>query len=366
MNTAIFHTPGLLSGSRHGGPFSLEMKEDGGVITGVALETGYTHRGIERCLQELNYYQGLLFCDRVDFLSAPACNAAFALAVEALGGVEVPDRAQYVRVILLELSRISSHLFFLFQLTKDLGAANISCFAVRERELYNDLFELYCGSRLGFGAIRIGGVVENATDGFLYRIENALLSTETFLAEIKDSFTHNPILRNRLEGIGLITKESVVKHGITGPNARASGVDLDLRWSSPYAAYSRMRHELVQLEYATGDAYARVLYRLEEIRASILLVKRALEKIPSGNHCNPVSMDFAPPQGDACVFVESPRGQFGVYIESDGSSRPLRAKFATPSFLHMRYAATLLLEERVEDAFILFDSLDVSVSEVDR
>jgi NADH-quinone oxidoreductase subunit D len=366
MNASILHSAGIVCGQRFDGPFSLEIKEDGGIIESAGVRFGYVHRAMEKRIQEMTYYQGTLFCDRVDFLSAPACSVAFALAVESLGAVEVPDRAQFVRVILLELNRITSHLHFLSQIARQLGAENISRFAVRERELYCDLFELYCGSRLAFGAIRIGGVAENATDGFLFKIENTLSATENFLKEIDGPFSQNTILQDRLTSTGLISKETAADAGITGPNLRASGVERDLRWSHPYAAYSQLRHDSIHLEYCLGDVYARLLYRIEEIKVSSQLIRRSLEKIPGGNHCNAISLDFAPSAGEISFYVESPRGQFGVYVESDGTALPVRVKFVPPSLLSMRLFPELIKKERVEDAFIIFDSLDISISEVDR
>lgn len=364
-------SPVVFCGSSAVGPLGFSFGLDGELITSAHLQFGYIHRGIEKSLEALTYSQGIAFSDRVDFLGAAACNLAFAMAVERLGKIEVPERAEYIRGVLLELNRVTNHLFYLSQIAEKSGHGAAYNFCLREREKYCDLFELYAGSRLGFSGIRIGGVAENASEGFLHKTEKTLRDTEAFLQEIEDLLVGNPIFQHRLSGLACLKATTVKKFGITGPNARSSSVMLDVRQHSPYSVYQKVPYvppvfsDVTKTEFA-GDAWARLRYRLLEIRSSLEFLRTIIGKMPGGNYCVSIGAGFSLPAGDSTAFVESPRGELAVFLASDGATKPTRVKFATPSTILVGVMADLLVGEHMDDAPLAIESFDLSISEVDR
>src|SRR3989344_7325651 len=205
MTTELRVIPGITQGFGGMGPFELRIQEDGELIKRAELGVGLQHRGIERCFEGFNYLLGNSLADKVDFLAAPACNLAYAIAVEQLSAIDVPEPAQYTRVLLLELNRIASHLYYVAQISRCVGSTIAFSFALREREKYCDIFEMYCGSRVPFGSIRIGGVAAAVTEGILYRIENTLEETSRYLVELNRLLTKNPVFSDRLGGVAAIS-----------------------------------------------------------------------------------------------------------------------------------------------------------------
>ena len=348
------------------GPFALSVHEDGGLVEKLSLGIGYGHRGIESCSESLVFNQCVFYSDRVDFLAAPACNAAVVLAMERLGSIEVPERASFIRCLLLELNRLHSHLFHLALIANSAGHAPLFQYAQRERERFNDLFEMYCGSRLGFGSICLGGVVENASDGWLFRVEQSLSALDEFLVEARQTLLSSPLFTTRLEGLAPLSIEVAKKNNISGVNARSAGHLVDVRNESPYAAYGELRLAPPLASLGGGDGLARLRYRIYEMTESKELILRALARLPRGNHRVIVGNSIHLPRGEAVQRVESPRGEFGVYLRSEGGTRPIRLKYFTPSYFMMRLLPELLRGEQVEDILLAIHGFDISVSEVDR
>lgn len=366
MSTELRIIPGVTQSFGGMGPFELRVEEDGELIKRTEIGVGWQHRGIERCFENFNYLLGNSLADKVDFMAAPACNLAYALAVERLSGIDVPEPAQYTRVLLLELNRVASHLHYVAQIASCVGSSIVRSFALREREKYCDIFEMYCGSRMLFNAIRIGGVADVVTEGILYRVETTLGETARFLGELNRMLTKNPVFADRLAGLAPISRQTALEYGLSGPNARSAGLDSDLRRERPYAAYDRIAFESVAGERKSGDCLDRFAMRLHEIAESRGIIEKILRRIPSGNHVIPIGPQFNPPRGDAYVEVESPRGSLGVYLESNGTNRPARVKFMPPSFFSLRLVPVLLREQMIEDAELIFAGMDISFSEVDR
>ncbi len=358
--------PGIKQSSSTVGPFVLKTQVNGQLIQSAEIDLGYCHRGIEQCFEKVPYMVGLVYSDKVDYLSAPACNLAFALAVEKLGGIRVPLKADFIRVILLELSRIVSHLNYISQVSLCVGSKNIHHFSLREREKYLDIFEMYCGSRIPFGSICIGGVRNNMSEGLLHRIEKTLCDTESFLLELDNILVKNPIFYERLTGLAILSPEKVKEHGITGANARCSGGELDIRKAKTYAAYSDLFVPIHWTKKQDGDCFDRFLYRFREIQQSIAIIRQGASRIPPGNFFVSIGMDFCPPRGGAYAEVESARGALGVFVSSDGSSKPARVKFSTPSFFMLKFLPQVLLKEALEDAPLIIHNFDISMSEVER
>lgn len=348
------------------GPYVLRLVEDGEIIHHAEVELGLMHRGVEKCFTGFNFLLGNSLADKVDYLAAPACNLAYSLAAEKLSGIDVPEPAQYIRVLLLELNRISSHLFYVAQVARCVGSSTACQFALRECEKFCDIFEMYCGSRVAFNAIRIGGVSSMVTEGILYRIESTLRETENFLLELNRILSGNPVFQHRLRGLAPISKQMAIDGGISGPNARSAGLNQDLRHDRPYAAYDRVNFEPSYIQNPRGDGLDRFHVRLREIHESCTIIEKIIRRIPGGNHNVPIGADFAPPKGDSYVEIEGPRGAIGVYLETQGAKKPSRVKFMAPSMLSLRMVSHLLREEMTEDAELVIAGLDISFSEVDR
>lgn len=367
MTTQLTFNPAQLAGRLSAnGPYGLSVQEDGGVIARTRVNPGYIHRGIERRLEDLPYAHGVAFAERVDYLAAPACAVAFAAAVEKLAGIEVPPAARAVRVLLLELTRISSHLYFLSQLSSSVGHVMAQQFCLRTRERFCDLFELYCGSRLAFGAVRLGGVVEPATEGLLYRVEKALDDTRDFLAELDTLLTENPLFQQRLRGLAPLRVHAGHSYGVTGPNLRAAGAWEDLRFVPGYGLYGDLNMEPQPRLSFGDDAWGRYMLRVFEIEQSIGIISAVIRQLPDGNHLIPVAAEFAPAAGEAVERIEGPRGEIVCWLVAAGKNTPDRVKFATPSFCSLRMAPQMLHAVQMEDLFLAMASLDISISEVDR
>ncbi len=365
MTTQLFHQPSEIASEQFLGPFSVLVNEDGGVVAEAKFRFGYQHRDIERLVRKLNFAQAMSYSDRIDYLAAPFCNFVFAQAVESLGKMELPQKSNYARVILLELSRIFSHLYAIGGIARAAGHHPIFQFSIREREKISNLFEMFCGSRLGFGAICIGGVVADTTDGWLFQVEKALKEILLFLEEVEEYLLLNPLFLGRLRGLMVLPSEYAERHGVTGVNLRASGVDVDLRRTIPVAAYKEIEIPRAQVE-TNGDALSRFLLRLAEVRQSEAIIRAAVAKIPGGNFRILTGPGIFLPNGMITSRVEGPRGELGVFLIGTGESRPASVKFFTPSSMVIELLPEISCGVCVEDLFLGIHSLDVSISEVDR
>lgn len=364
MATVIEFPPLDMASTMGLGAFGMSLEEDGGVVSKATLSIGMGRREIEAMSASLPMVLAVSYSDRVDFLAAPAYNCVASTCYESLLGIEVPQRAHFIRTILMEINRIFSHLDYFSRIAKVSGQLSLMNYCLREKERFSDLFEMYCGSRIGFGSICIGGVREDASDGWLFRIEKALRSAGALLADVDTLLLSHPHFKERSVGLLSISKQEAGVWSMSGPNAKASGKNADLRARRPYSAYSQLRIEPPAGFSPYGDAWSRVQYRMAEVVQSIAVVEECFGKIPSGNHRIRVGVDVNLPEGRAFHVVEGPRGQIGLLVDS--SSEGVTVKYFTPSAVMMRVLPELLTGLMVDDVLVAVQSLDISISEVDK
>lgn len=346
------------------GALRLILRLDGERVVSAQPDFGYVHRGMEKMGESLTYPQYIYLTDRIDYLSSIFMEWAYCRAAEQLGGIEVPRRAEYLRVLTGELMRISSHLVWLGSMGMDLGAFTPLTYTFREREYVLDLFEMLCGQRMTFNYLRLGGVARDLPAGFLAKAR-AFLDYFAPLPDVYDELlSNNAIFLARMRGVGKLPLALAHAHAVTGPNLRASGSDLDLRRSDPYSAYSEL--DVAVVTRTQGDALARYQVRVEELRQSAALVRRALDGLPEGEICAKVPRVFKPPQGEAYARVESSRGIQGFYLVSDGSAKPARCRIRVPSFANLAVMPELLTGVNLADVVAIMGSIDFIVPEIDR
>ncbi|MGZ3650129.1 MAG: NADH-quinone oxidoreductase subunit D-related protein [Bdellovibrionota bacterium] len=366
MATRLTYSPAHLAGTQGLGAFGLVLEEDGGLVAGAQMTVGYGRREIENTAVRVPLSQALNYADRIDFLASPAYNCVLSSAFEELLDLEVPERAHHIRLILLELNRINSHLQFYVNLARVLGQQPLMNHCLRERERFSDILEMYCGSRLGFGAICVGGVVGDATDGWFFRIEKAISALRDFLPELDELLLSHPFFMERTRGLAVVTREFAEEWNLLGPNARASGLPArDERISRPYGAYRDAAMPDASAP-GGGDVLARAAIRASEILQSARLIEDAFRRIPPGNFRIRVGMEVSPAKGLAAASVEGPRGAITVLAESGGGNCPANVRFFSPSVMAVQLLPRLLKGIQAEDAFLVIHSLDISFSEVDK
>lgn len=337
---------------------------DGEVVTDARPDIGYLHRGIEKLAENRTYTQFIPLTDRTDYLSSMLNNAVYAMAVEKLMEIEVPERAEFIRVIMMELNRIASHLVFVGAFSLDLGATTPFLYAFREREDILDLFEMACGARLTYSYIRPGGVMRDLPEGFDAKARAFLKKMPSRMDEIDNLFSKNEIVIIRSRGVGIISAEDAIDYGMSGPNLRGSGVPFDVRKDEPYSVYDRISFQVVT--QPAGDCLARYLMRTGEIRESLKIVEQALDMLPEGEYTAKVPRVLKPPAGEVMSRLESSRGDLGVYLVSDGSANPYRLHWRPPSFINLAAVGQMLRGWKVADAVAILGSLDIVLGEVDR
>ncbi len=338
---------------------------DGETIKKIDVYMGYIHRGVEKLCEDLSYMQTLHFMDRLDYFSAHNYHHGLCLCIEKAAGIEAPRRAQILRVIFDELSRIASHCLFIGTFCMDLGATTMLFYTLRVREQILDIMEKTCGARMTFNYDVIGGVMAEP-DPDLKKDIRALLDTiPGNVKEYNKIFTGNVIAKNRLEGVGVLTREDAISYAITGPSGRASGWACDVRKTHPYAVYPELKFEQVVRE--EGDSMARFKNRLEEIEQSAAILEQLLEMLPDeGEICAKVPKVLKLPQGHWFQVVEGCRGLFGVYLESDGSTKPFRLKLATPSLPAAAVVDHITSGQKIADLITIGGSMDYIVPDMDR
>ena len=348
------------------GVFRIRAVIDGENVVDVEPVFGYMHRGSEKLAEERTYTQIITLTDRLDWLSAMSNNLAYVRAVEKLAGVEVPERAQYIRVIMAELNRIASHCMAIGFLINDLGAWQTPLmWMFREREKILDLFDMVCGARITFSYMRVGGVSHDLPAEFMPRLQAFLEDMPQRLDEYEQLLTENEIIASRTKGQGVLSPEKAVNYGVSGPNLRASAVKWDLRKSAPYEVYDRFDFDVPVGTH--GDNYDRYIVRVREMRESLKIVKQAAAQIPGGLHRQPgVPFFIRPPVGEAYSHIEAPKGHLGFYLVSDGTIAPWRCKIRSPSFINLGVLRDLLIGQKLADLVVTFGSLDVIMGEVDR
>lgn len=347
------------------------LQTDGEMMVKATPDVGFLHRGMEKIAEGLPWQSFMPYTDRIDYVAALNCNLGYAVAVERLAGIAVPEKAEYLRVIGAELTRIASHFIGFGALLLDLGAVTPFVHALRERETYNDLIELLCGARLTHNYVRIGGVSFDLPAGFVGQCRAFIDHLEQeFIPEFNRLISFNTILINRLAKVGVITAEAAQEYMLSGPNLRGSGTAFDLRRDEPYSIYDRFDFEIPvgTGRFGTvGDSYDRYIIRIEEVAQSCRIIRQALDSLPeTGAIQTKLPKPFTVPAGEIYVRTEAPRGELGFYVISDGGKNPFRLKIRTGSFSAMTIIETLSQGVMVADLVAIIGSLDVVAPEIDR
>lgn len=347
------------------GVFRMVLTLDGETIVNLEPHFGYLHRGTEKLAEGRTYLQCVPLTDRLDYFAAMSNNLAYVLAVEKLAGIRVPERAQYLRVIMSELSRLASHLGAVGFFLNELGAwFTPLLYTFRERERILDLFEMVCGARLTLNYMRPGGVSKDIPEEFVAALENFLSIMPGYIDEYEQLLTGNEILHLRTKGVGVLPAELAINASTSGPVLRGSGVKWDLRKTDPYSIYDRFDFEVPT--GVNGDAYDRFIVRLKEMRQSLRIIKQAIDQLPEGQVRSPSPIFLRPPAGEAYAHVEAPKGELGFYLVSDGSISPYRFKIRAPSFINLTCLKEMIVGWKVADCFVIFGSIDIVMGEVDR
>jgi NADH-quinone oxidoreductase subunit D len=346
------------------GVFRLILKIDGEIIKEATPVIGYLHRGTEKLAENLQYTQIIPYTDRMDYLSAMTNNYVLCHAVETMINLEVPERAEYLRVIAMELGRIASHLVWYGTYLLDIGATSPFLYAFRDREMIINLLNELSGGRLTFNYMRIGGVKWDAPEGWIEKVKNFIPYMREQIEGYHELTTGNEILQQRTKGIGKYTKEEALRYSLSGANLRCTGVAYDIRKVEPYSIYDRFEFEVPVR--SSGDAWARYECRLEEMVQSLRILEQAVEQFPEGGDIlGKVPRIIRPEKGEAYVRIESPRGEIGCYIASDGKKEPYRLKFRRPSFYNLQILPKLLKGENMANLVAILGGVDIVLGEVD-
>jgi NADH-quinone oxidoreductase subunit D len=346
------------------GVLRLILTLEGEVIVGVKPDIGYLHRGMEKMAENRTYAQFLPYTDRFDYLASLNNNLAYCLAVERLAGVEVPERAQYIRVILAELNRVASHLIWLASFGNDVGATTVFLYGLREREIIVDLFEMAVGARLTYSGMRIGGMPYDLPDGFADAARRAIVQIRPRLDENDRLLTGNRIFQARTRGVGIISREEAIAWALSGPTLRGSGAAIDVRREDPYCVYDRLDFEVPS--FPEGDCFARYLVRIEEMRQSLRIIEQCLDQMPEGPVRAKLPRVFKPPPGEAYARTEAPRGDLSIFVVSDGSERPCRLRVRAPSFANLQALSAMVRGHKIGDIVAILGSIDIVLGEIDR
>ena len=346
------------------GVFRLVIWVDGEKIARSESHIGYLHRGSEKLCEGEQYSQIITLFDRLDYVANLNGELAICMAVEKLMGVEAPERAEYIRVILCELNRVASHMMFYGVYGLDAGAMTPVLYGFRERERIQSLFESVTGARMMHNYIRIGGVNEDVPDDFERRMTVLMDHLERGIEECDDLLSQNEMFLARTKGIGVISAKEAIDLGVTGPALRACGVPEDVRVSESYSIYDRFDFGIPV--GTQGDCWDRYYVRVEEMRQSLSIIRQAMRDLPEGEITASVRRIPRPPKGEVYLRTESPRGDFGVFLVSDGSDMPYRVKVRAPSFCNLQALQLMLRDAYVADAVVILGSIDIVLGEVDR
>ena len=371
------------------GVLRLELTLDGEVVVGCRPVIGYLHTGIEKTFEAKTYVQGVVLTDRMDYLNPLGNNLAYALSVEKLVACEIPRRATVLRVLLAELTRLASHLMFVGSIALDLGATSPFLYCWREREKILDFFESISGVRMMTSFIRPGGLARDIDSATLADISRFVDSMPGYIDSYEELLTGNPIFKERTEGIGILPADDAIALGVTGPALRGSGVAFDVRKANPYCGYETYEFEVPT--GTVGDCFDRYLVRVSEMRETVKICRQALDSVPDGSvqtsdrkvmpppraelaksmesvihHFKLWTEGIRPPAGEAYVGVESPRGELGFYVVSDGSGRPVRVHERAPSFANLQALPRIIEGGVVADVVACIASMDPIMGEVDR
>jgi NADH-quinone oxidoreductase subunit D len=338
---------------------------DGERVVDADVVIGYLHRGIEKLCENRDWTQIVLLTDRMDYVAAATNNIGYCQTVEKLYSIEVPRRAKYIRTILAELQRLASHQVWLGTHAMDIGDMTVFLYCIRERELILDLFEEYCGARLTYNSMRVGGLPIDLPLGWDKKVLEFCRIQDEKLVEYEELLTHNRIWLERTRNIGVISAADAIGIGLSGPPLRASGVARDVRKDEPYAAYDEFEFDIPL--GTRGDTYDRYLVRIEEFRQSVRILRQAIEGLPEGPVIGKVPRLIKPPAGETYHAIESPKGELGYFIVSDGKSQsPYRFRVRPPSFCNLQALRQLVRGHLVADVVALIGTIDIVLGEVDR
>ena len=340
------------------------LKLDGEKVTGTECVIGYLHRGVEKIAENRTYQMFAPYVDRMDYIAAVSNGLGYVLAVERLIGVEAPPRAQAARVILTELNRIASHLFWLGTHALDIGAITPLFYTLREREEVLKIFENYCGARLTTHAFRIGGLQYELYEGFEAEVTSFCDWFIPKIDEYEELLTNNRIWEERLVGVGILNATDCRRYGVTGPVLRAAGVKWDLRKAQPYSGYDQYDFEIPV--GTNADTYDRYLVRMEEMRQSLRIIRQAVAAIPAGPIMAKVPKVLKPPVGEVYVSIEAPKGELGYFIVSDGTLNPYRVRVRPPSLINLQALDQMVKGALVADVVAIIGTLDIVLGEIDR
>lgn len=347
------------------GVFRLRVTFDGEVVIDAEPVIGYLHRGSEKLAESRSYVQIVTLTDRMDYVSSMSNNLAYVRSVEKLAGIEVPERAMYVRVICAELQRIASHLMATGFLLNDLGAlATPLMYCFREREKILDLFEMLCGARITLSYMRPGGVLQDAPEDFWPALDIFVREMPGYVNELEDLITGNEIVLARTRNVGVLSDEQAINASMSGPILRASGVQWDLRKADPYEIYDRLDFDIPI--GANGDNFDRYIVRVQEMRESIKIIEQCIRDIPEGPVRTQTPYFIRAPEGDAYAAVEGPKGELGFYLVSDKGISPYRCHVRAPSFINLTTLRDMLIGWKMSDLIVIFGSIDIVLGEVDR
>jgi NADH-quinone oxidoreductase subunit D len=348
------------------GVFRMRTVMDGEVIVDMEPVFGYLHRGLEKLAEQKTYTGSIPLVDRIDYVSQMSNNLAYCLAVEKLAGIKVPERAEYLRVIMTELQRICCHFLGVGALTNDCGSVGTPImWMFRERERIFDLFEMVSGQRLMYNYLRPGGVAQDVPPEFWPALTKLLTQLPRYFDEYDQLIAQNEIILARTKGVGIITKEQALDYSASGPILRASGMKWDLRRADPYSIYDRFEFEIPTCQ--TGDCYDRYWVKMQEMRQCLRIIEQAMKQIPpEGEVRSQVPALIRPPAGESYTRIEAPRGELGFYLVSDGSIAPYRFHVRAPSLINMTILRDLVIGWKIADLIVIFGSIDICMAEVDR
>ena len=371
------------------GVLRLVLELEGETVVRAIYDIGYLHTGFEKSFESKTYAQGITLTDRMDYLAPLSNNLGFCLAIEKLLDLEIPPRAQWIRVLLTELTRIQSHLVWLGTHAIDLGAMSVFLYCFREREEILHIFEAVSGQRMMTSYFRVGGLALEPPLGWLKGVEKFAKSFPARIDEYEALLTRNPIWLARTQGVGCISAKDAVAYGLSGPSLRGSGVEWDIRKKQPYSGYEKFDFKIASRK--EGDVYGRYLARVEEMRQSLRIVNQAVEGLPEGPvkadaphivlperesmktsiealiyHFKIVTEGFHPPIGEVYQAVESPRGELGFYMVSDGSPKPFRCHVRAPSFANLQALPKMIEGRLIADVVACIGTIDIVLGEVDR
>ncbi len=392
FNDPLEHDMVLNMGPQHPathGVLRLLIRLDGETIVAVVPDLGYLHRGYEKIAENCTYHEFIPHTDRLDYLSPLANNVAYVLAVEKLAGIEVPVRAQYVRVICAELARLASHLIWLGTMAMDVGAVTVLLWGFREREKIQDIWDLMTGVRFTTTFTRVGGLAQDVSAETVAAIVSFLDDFKRGLRECEKILIKNKIFIGRCEGVGYISPEDAIQLGVTGPALRACGIGHDLRRDEPYLVYNEFDFDIPV--YQDGDSLARFYVRLQELKESVRILRQAIEKLPPGpvNASDPkrvlpkkertygkmeelihdfmiVNFGINPPIGEAYHAIEASKGELGFYLVSNGEGYPWRLKIRSPSFVNIQAMPVMMKGQMISDVVAIIGSMDPVMGEADK